>query len=400
MTHKKHILIVGGGFGGIKAALELERAGGFTITLLSNNQNFRYNPSLFHTATGGLAVQSNIPLSQLFRGKNVQLEYGEAKQLDRKAKAIKTTDGRTYHFDMLILSLGMITNYFGIKGLPEYSYGIKTLEEAERFKQHLHKQLTDDGKPDLNYVIVGGGPTGIELAGALPEYLHRIMKAHGVRNKRINIELVEAAPQLVPRLPKRIGKAIEHQLKRLGIKLILGQAVQGETADALMVGGKPLKSHTVVWTAGQANTPFFKENNFNLTDRGKVAVDEYLQAEPHVYVLGDNNNTAYSGMAQTALHNAVFVARNIVRERDGKKPRRYKPKKPSYVLPAGPQWAAVLWKGLQFYGLPGWMFRSAADWIGFHDVEPWWRATEQWMTEFGKQEECPVCIRSMSETAG
>lgn len=398
MTHKKHILIVGGGFGGIKAALELERAGGFDITLLSNNPNFRYNPSLYHTATGGMAVQSNIPLTHIFRGKNVTIEQGEARELDRHAKAIKTVDGRSFHYDTLILALGMVTNYFGIEGLPEYSYGIKTLEEAERFKQHLHQQLIDDGKPDLNYVIVGGGPTGIELAGALPAYLHRVMKAHGVRNKKVNVELVEAAPHLVPRMPKRMGEAIEYRLKHLGIKLILGQAIQGETASALKVGGKSLKSHTVVWTAGQANAPFLKANNFTLTERGKVAVDEHLQAETNIYVLGDNNNTMYSGMAQTALYDAEFVARNIAREHEGKKPKSYKPKKPIYVLPAGPHWSAVLWRGVQIYGRTGWMLRSAADWIGFHDVEPWWRATEQWMTEFGSQEECPVCITRQEQS--
>jgi NADH dehydrogenase len=392
MTHKKHILIVGGGFAGIKAALELEHAGGFAITLLSNNLNFRYNPSLYHTATGGMAVQSNIPLAHIFRDKQVTIEQGEAHELNRQTKTVKTVDGRSFHYDTLILGLGMVTNYFGIKGLQEYSYGIKTLEEAERFKQHLHQQLIDDGKPDLNYVIVGGGPTGIELAGALPAYLQRVLKAHGVRKKHINVELVEAAPHLVPRMPKRMGRAIEYRLKYLGIKLILGQAVQGETADALMVGGKSLKSHTVVWTAGQSNAPFFKANNFTLTERGKVVVDKHLQAEPDIYVLGDNNNTMYSGMAQTALYDAEFVARNLARKQAHQKPKAYKPKKPVYVLPAGPSWAAVLWKNVQVYGRVGWMLRSAADWIGFHDVEPWWRATEQWMTEFGEQEECPVCI--------
>jgi len=391
-THKTRILIVGGGFGGIKAAQELDKSGLFDVTLLSNHTHFRYNPSLYHTATGGLAVESNIPLATLFQNTNVTLEQGEAAKLDRKTKTIHTKDGRGLRYDTLILSLGMVTNYFGIKGLADYSYGIKTPEEARRFKRHLHQQLMDEHKPDLNYIVVGGGPTGIELAGALPDYLHRIMRAHGVRRKNIRIELVEAAPHLVPRLPKRMGKRIEKQLQSLGIKLMLGKAVQGETANALMIDGKPIQSRTVVWTAGQANVPFFKDNGFTLTDRGKVSVDPYLQAEPDIYVLGDNNNTMYSGMAQTALHNASFVAHNLIRHVHGRAPKPYKPKKPVYVLPAGPHWAAVLWGTLQFYGRAGWVLRSLADLVGFHDVEPWWRATEQWMTEFGTQEECPVCI--------
>lgn len=390
-TQSKRVLIVGGGFAGVKAGLELAGNPQFNVTLLSNNPNFRYNPSLFHTATGGLAMQSIIPLERIFKGKDITLEQGEATTVERESKTIKTRDGRTFHYDTLILALGMVVNYFGIKGLDTYSYGIKTVEEAERFKAHLHQQLLEDKKPDLNYIIVGGGPTGIELAGALPQYLRGVMKNHGLRQRRVKVSLVEAAPHLVPRLPKHMGRKIEKQLRSLGIRLYLGKSVQGETANKLMVDGKPLESQTVVWTAGQANVPFFKENHFKLSERGKVVVDAYLQAEPSVYVLGDNNNTPYSGMAQTALFDAKFVAANLKREAEGKRLKTYKPKKPIYVLPAGPQWAAVLWGRIQLFGWIGWVLRSLADLVAFHDLEPWWRATEQWMTEFGTQEDCPYC---------
>src|ERR1700730_6410993 len=121
MAHKQtqHILIIGGGFGGIKAALELAGNPHFQVTLLSNNPNFRYNPSLFHTATGGLAVQSNIPLHRIFEGKDITLEHGEAVKLDRQSKTVKTADGRSFSYDTLIMALGMVTNYFGIKGLAD-----------------------------------------------------------------------------------------------------------------------------------------------------------------------------------------------------------------------------------------------------------------------------------------
>ncbi|HUS26625.1 MAG TPA: FAD-dependent oxidoreductase [Nevskiaceae bacterium] len=389
---KKKILIVGGGFAGIKTALDLTKhSEHFDITLLSNNMHFRYNPTLFHTATGGLRVQSDIPLEDIFKDKAVTLVTGEATTLDRQAKTIKTKDGKSYRYDTLVLALGMVTNYFGIKGLDKYSYGIKSVDEAERLKKHLHQQLIEDKRPDLNYIIVGGGPTGIELAGALPEYLHRIMKAHSVKDRKVHIELIEAAPQLVPRMPKRVGAMISRQLRRLGIAVMLGKAVQGETADALMVDGRPLPSHTVVWTAGQANSPFYKANNFKLTDRGKVIVNEHLQAEPNIFVLGDNNNTEFSGMAQTALYDGKFTANHIVRSNLQMATPAYKPKKPVYVLPAGPGWAAVQWGNFQFFGRVGWGLRQAADWIGFHDLEPWWKASQQWMTEFGEEEDCPTC---------
>jgi NADH dehydrogenase len=265
------------------------------------------------------------------------------------------------------------------------------MEEVQRFKAHLHGQLADEHQPDLNYVIVGAGPTGIELASALPDYLHKIMDSHGVRHKAVHIDLIEAAPRLLPRSPKSTSSAVRRQLRRLGIKLFLGQTVQGETADSLMINGKPLPSHTVVWTAGMANNPFFGANGFALNDRHKVVVDEHLQAEPHIYVIGDNAGTPFSGMAQTALHDARFVAKNLIRELGHKKANSYQPRQPVSIIPAGPHWAAVDWGKFHFYGRTGWWLREVADWAGFHDLEPWWKASEQWMTELGSEEECATC---------
>ncbi|MGH7195978.1 MAG: NAD(P)/FAD-dependent oxidoreductase [Candidatus Saccharimonadales bacterium] len=388
---KKNVLIVGGGFAGVKAALELEDDKRFAVTLLSNRSNFRYYPALYHSATGGEFAQSNIDLGTIFENKNVEFVLGEAQKLDRKNKFIKTADGQKHHYDILVLALGVVTNYFGIEGLKEFSYSIKSLEEADRFKRHLHKELIDDHKPDLNYVIVGGGPTGIELAGAMPEYLRSIMKNHGIKNKNIHIDLIEAAPHLMGRMPKNVGKKIEKQLKSLSIKLYLNQMVQGETADGLTVSGKPIKSHTVVWTAGVTNHPFFKANDFTFAEHGKVAVDSHLQAEHDIFVLGDNANTEYSGMAQTAIYDAEFLAKILKRNLSGKSAAPYKPKKPIYVTPAGPKWAAVLWGKAQIYGRAGWYIRELADAAAFHDVESWQKAGKQFLTEFGTQETCPEC---------
>lgn len=388
--NKHHVLIVGGGFGGVKAALELAKHDAVTVTLVSDRADFRYYPTLYHTATGGLRAQSSIPLDKLLP-KQATFMQGMAEKLDRAKRTIKLKNEQALHYDTLILALGSVTNYFGIKGLDKYSYGVKSLEEVERFKAHLHEQLADEHQPDLNYVIVGAGPTGIELAGALPEYLHKIMRNHGIKHKAVHIDLIEAAPRLLPRSPKATSRAVRRQLRRLGVNLYLNQKVEGETADSLMINGKPLPSHTVVWTAGMANNPFFAANDFVLNERHKVVVDEHLRAEPHIYVIGDNAGTSFSGMAQTALHDAQFVSENIVRELDGRKPKPYKPRQPVSVIPAGPNWAAVDWRKFHSAGRLGWWLREAADWVGFHDLEPWWKASEQWATELGTEEECATC---------
>ncbi|MEK7153722.1 MAG: FAD-dependent oxidoreductase [Patescibacteria group bacterium] len=388
---KTRALIVGGGFGGVKAALELAKDEHFDVTLLSNRTDFQYFPTLYRTATGGKMSQSCIPLASLFEGKPVRLVQGSAKRLNRKKKVVKTSEGKEYGYDVLVLALGSVPNYFGIKGIDTYAYSIKTPEEARRFKNHLHQQLADGRQPDLNYVIVGGGPTGIELAGALPGYLKAVMQAHGIKRRAVHIDLVEAAPKLVPRMPKRMSRIIARRLRHLGVKLYLGQTVQGETADMLMVNDKPIQSHTVVWTAGVTNHPFFKENEFALNERGKVLVDEYLQADTDIYVLGDNADTSFSGMAQTALYDAIFVGENLTRQRAGKLMRRYTPKEPIYVIPAGEHWAAVLWGKRQIYGFPAWILRTLADLVAYKDYQPWWKAGRQWMTEFETEEDCPTC---------
>lgn len=396
--NKKKILILGGGFGGIKAALELGLAGQFEVSLLSDNDNFRYYPTLYHAATGGRLSASQISLKEIFAGRSIRFIKDKAETIDRSKKTLKTASGKSYEYDVLIIALGVVTNYFGIKGLREYAYGIKSIEEATRLRDHLHTLLLDEGKPDLNYVVIGGGPTGVELAGALPGYLKEIMKRHGIKKRSIHVDLVEAAPRLMPRMSEKYSRRVARRLRRLGVRLYLAKTVSAETADELdITDDHPIKSHTVVWTAGVTNHPFFKDNNFRLNERGKVVVDDYLQAEQDIFVIGDNADTKFSGMAQTALFDAEFVAANLKREVTGKLPQSYNPKEPDYVTPVGPHWAAAVIGKLELYGWLGWLTRVAADFIAYHDLEPFWRSSRHWAAaNFEGPEACKVCSQRRS----
>ncbi|MFI5270884.1 MAG: NAD(P)/FAD-dependent oxidoreductase [Candidatus Saccharimonadales bacterium] len=402
MIKTQEILIVGAGFAGVQAARNLENDPRFNVTILSEDMEMRYYPTLYRTATGGIRANSSIPLEKIFENtQNITIVKGTATTLDKKAKTITTADDKKYTYDVLILALGVVTNYFGIPGLAEYSYSIKSQSEVARFKAHLHKQIQDERRPDLNYVIVGAGPTGIELAGALPGYLSHIMKNHGVSNaKAIHIDLIEAAPQLLPRLPKSISRTVRRRLHDLGIKLYVNSVVQAESKDGLTVSGKPIRSHTVIWTAGVTNHPFFAENHFAIMGRGKVAVDVYLQADENVYVLGDNANTPYSGMAQTALLDGKFVAMNLKRKAEGKNPKSYNAKQPVTIIPAGPKWAVVIWRKVHFHGYLGHLLRQASEFVGFHDLENWPLATKQFLTEFSSSDDCEVCAASSNAAKG
>lgn len=385
------VVIVGAGFGGVKTALELANDRRFVVTLITDRIDFRYYPTLYRTATGGRRMISSIPLSEIFADKGVHIIQDQLVSLDRKAHVIKTKIGHEIGYEALVLGLGVQTNYFNIEGLKELSFGIKTPDDAEELKQHLHKQIIEQGAPDLNYVVIGGGPTGIELAGALPAYIKHILKKHGLGRRAVHVDLIEAAPRLLPRMPRDISRMVARHLRKMGVRLYLKTAVQAQTADALMVHDKAIRSHTVIWTAGVMNNPFFAQQGFQLASNGKVRVDQYLQSEAGIYILGDNADTPYSGMAQTALHDGKYIAENLKRLADHEDPKPYSAKKPVFVFPVGPGWASVLWGKFRFYGRLGWIVRSLADLIAYHDYEPWQYATKRWIAGEDSEESCPIC---------
>lgn len=395
---KLKVVIVGGGFAGTKAALELADDPRFNVTLISEYTDMRIYGSMYKVATGGSKDLSSVPLNEIFAGKKIHLIQDSVIAIDRKSRIVTTKVSHTIQYDAVIIGIGVKTNYFGIEGLKEFSFGIKSIDDAQELKAHLHKQLLDRSKPDLNYVVIGGGPTGVELAGVLPSYIRKICRQHNLPDHKFHVDLVEAAPRLLPRMPKDVSRSVARHLRKIGVKLYLNTAVQAQTADALMVNNKPIRSHTVIWTAGVMNHPFFVDQGFQLSRNGRVRVDQFLQAEPGIYVIGDNADTPYSGMAQTALYDGKYVAHNLQRIASNMDPNPYVAKKPIYVLPAGPYYAAVLWGRFRIYGFIGWILRMLADLVAYHDYEEWTYATKRWLKEDDSEESCHLCNRDFTES--
>lgn len=394
---KYKVVIVGGGFGGVKAAIELADHGGFDITLISSNPNMQVYGSLYHTATGGSKKVSSIPLSEIFSDKNVDIIIDQAAHIDRKTHTISTASGKLFNYQALVIGIGVSTNYFGIKGLKEYSFGIKSLQEADQLKKHLHREMVHKPLSGSHYVVVGGGPTGIEIAGVLPKYINQIAQYHDLPKRKVHVDLIEAAPRLIPRMPKDVSRSVAKNLKKQGVRLYLNTAVIAQTADELLINNKPIRSHTVIWTAGMTNNPFFAENNFQLSQSGKVRVDLYLQAEPGIYIIGDNADTPYSGMAQTALNDGKYVAHSLINIIEGEPPVPYKAKKPVYVMPAGPKWAAVVWGRFRVYGRLGWALRRAADFVAYRDYTSWPMTFSRFIAERDREEPCPLCADELAD---
>lgn len=380
--------IVGGGFGGIKTALELSKHHHNRITLITDKPDFQYFPALYGTATGRSHLQSWVPLGTIFGGKlNVEVIIDTVIKVDPDQKTLGSASGNVYNYDNLIISLGTVTTYFGIKGLDQYTYGIKSEEEISKLKRHLYVQMAEKRTIEKQYVIVGGGPTGVELAAALGSYIKRLRKHYGLPKGNVGITLVEAAPRLLPRMHEKTSEKVAKRLKKIGVKVEVNKKVESANADGLVISGKPLKSHTIIWTSGVANHPFFAANakHFELAKNGRVVVDQYMRTKDGIYVIGDNALTPYSGLAQTALHDAKFVAKNIKRRQYGKHLKKYRPVQPPVVVPVGETWAAFEWHSLRLYGWPAALLRRVADMIGYHDYLPLGQALGVWRAQMEYQ---------------
>jgi NADH dehydrogenase len=376
-----NITIVGGGFGGVKTALELAKDLTNQITIVTDKPDFQYYPALYSAATGHSHLESWVPLGEIFAGKkNIHVHIDAIVSIDPSKKELKGKSGETYTYEKCVLALGAVTTYFGIKGLDTYSYGIKSADEIKRLKHHLYTDIAENHILDKHYVIVGAGPTGVELAAALGSYLERLCEHYAIEKRTIHIDLVEAAPRVLPKMHEKTSKVVAKRLQKLGVNVQTGQAVESATADDIMVSGKPISSRTIIWTSGVANHPFYKDNAqyFKLAPNGKVQVDEYMLAADDVYVIGDNALTPFTGLAQTALHDALFIAGNFKRIKHGQVLKKYKAVKPPVVVPVGNNWAVFEWHKVRMYGWLASLIRRAADFIGYSDMLPLGQALGVW----------------------
>lgn len=392
-----HVVIVGGGFGGVKAALELAHIKDIAVTLISDRTNFQYYPTLYSTATGYSHKDTWVPLDEIIDGaENIDIVHDTITTFDPDEKTVTSESGDKYAYDKLVLALGSVTTYFGIEGLEEYSYGIKSEEEIRRLQRHLIDEIRDKDVTNKHYAVIGAGPTGVELAAALGQYIERIHKHFNIpmAEKSVHIDLIEAAPRVLPRCSPSSSKKAAKRLRKLGIHVEVDKKVESESVDELIVSGKPLKNHTVIWTSGVANAPFYKDNanKFELNKRGHVVVDKYMQAREDVYVMGDNAATEYAGLAQTALHDGIFVARNIKNAAHGIKLKKYKAVMPASVIPIGKNWAIFEWGKIRFSGWPAALMRELADIIGYHDILPLGQAVGKWRAGMQPQLQIPDII--------
>ena len=366
----KQLVIVGGGFAGLRLARQLRKQKNIHITLINPTGYFRYSPALYRAATGVKMSVASISLDwALIDNSTTRLLVDTVVSVDDKKKIIKTASGQSLAYDYAVFALGSVTTYFGIEGIDTRSFGIKTKQEVDELKQHIHTTLTDTVKPQ-NYVVIGAGATGVELAGALGTYLKQVAKKHNIKHSHISIYLVEAGPRILSQMHQKASKKAHKQLRKLGVHILTDTQVKAETAHTLKTSNGTINTNNVIWTAGATNNPFFKDfpHIFPLDKRGKVSVNRRLAVSNSIYVCGDSASTQYSGLAYTAIKHANFIAKDIKRRLKGKN-RPYAVESPAIqVVPAGSSWAAFQYKNIIITGYISSLIRKIADYIGYSDV--------------------------------
>lgn len=375
-----HTVIVGGGFAGVKAALEISKKNIGKVTLISDEDHFLHHATLYATATGKSMAESVVPLNEVFAGiKNVKVVQDSLVSIDQDRKLAVCKNG-TYEYGKLVLALGSVTSFFNTKGAAKHAHGIRTLEEVLEFNAHVKQEIIKNRRLDKNYVVIGAGPTGVELAGALHEYLEHLALVHQVNRPNVKITIVEAAPRVLPSLSKTASRMVARRLKQMGVKVLVNQRVEQLHKDYITVAGKKVPTETAIWTSGVANNPFFAKHSdlFKLNQRGRVEVNQYLEATRDIFVLGDNNNVAYSGMAWPALDQAVFLANYLTHVKAKRPLKAFRPSKPPSGIPVGSNWAYVEWRGVYAAGLIGHLLRRRMELRGYKQLLPRSAALAAW----------------------
>jgi len=344
-----HVVILGGGFGGLAAARALARAP-VRVTLLDRHNYHLFQPLLYQVATASLSpadVASPIRWV-LRRQKNVEVLLAEAQSIDpvRRVVALDAgpvpagSAGRSIAFDYLILATGSSHSYFGHDDWAASAPGLKTLDDALKMRQRILLAFeaaeraagTDEQPRLLTFVIVGGGPTGVELAGALAEIARQSLRKdfRRIRPESARIVLLEGSPHLLGAFPEPLRRAAQRSLERLGVEVRTGAQVVGVDAGGVVWRGSSpgsarenaqrIDADTVLWAAGVSASPLAKSIGVPLDRAGRIATEPTLQVPGHpgLFVVGDlcafaENGTPLPGVAQVAIQQGAHAARNIVR---------------------------------------------------------------------------------------
>jgi NADH dehydrogenase len=363
---KPRVVILGAGFGGLNAARAL--AGKAEVTVVDRHNFQTFLPLLYQVSTAGLAADHVVhPVRGALRKTDVKFRMGSPLSIDHKNKNIKLDSSEILEFDHLIVAMGSVTADFGVPGVTEHGLGMKNVHEAITIRAEVMRRFEDlcrfEDETRLSIAVVGGGPTGVEMAGALAELtrgpLHNDM-AHAAEH--IDIYLIEAGPRILPMFDENLSDRAVRDLQKLGVHVRTNTAVREIKSRQIVIkDGDPIPAEVTIWAAGVKGEPTASLLNLPLAG-SRVAAGPTLQVEnyPHIWAIGDISGALapdgrfYPMVAPVAMQQGKFVAKQILNLVAGKPLSHFKYKDKGSMATIGRHKAVVQVRKFKMVGAPAW----------------------------------------------
>jgi NADH dehydrogenase len=374
MARLPQVIIIGGGFAGLAAARRLRHVE-CEVTIVDRHNHHVFQPLLYQVATAGLSPGDIAsPIRWILRKQpRLRVLLANVERIDSTAKRITLDGGDTLTYDYLIVAAGATHSYFGHDEWAGPAPGLKTLDDALAIRRRLLLAFEEaEREPNpvyqrrlLTFVIIGGGPTGVEMAGALGEIARQVLRSEfdAVDPAIARIMLIEAGPSILPSFPENLRESARRALLRLGIDVRVGKAVTNVEPGAVWIGDERIDAHTILWAAGVAAAPLSKDLGPGLDRAGRVIVEPDLSVPGHdgVFVAGDLASFTHQtgkplpGVAQVAKQQGRHAAANVARILKGEKTTAFRYLDPGNMATIGRNAAIADFGFLRVSGYLGWL---------------------------------------------
>ena len=364
--NRPKVVVLGGGFGGLTAARNLSKFADVTVVDRHNFQTFL--PLLYQVSTAGLAADHvAYPIRGALKKTGAKFCMASPIAIDHRNKEIKLDSSEVLSFDHLVVALGSATSDFGIPGVSEYALGMKSVTEALTIRAEVMRRFEDlcrfKDDTTFNVTVVGGGPTGVEMAGALAELKRGPLKSDEPNAAaNIRVRIIEASSRLLPPFAESLSARTKKDLEKLEVEVLLNSAVKKvEHRKIELSDGKIIDSEITIWAAGVTGSPAITKLNLP-TERGRIKVEKTLQVSnyPYIWAIGDNAGAIDKTgkflpmVAPVAIQQGKFLAKQIKRVSDGKPLEDFKYLDKGSMATIGRHKAIVEVKGLKMTGVLAW----------------------------------------------
>ena len=373
-----NVVVIGGGFGGLKF-LQRARSSKIQFTLIDKQNHHLFQPLLYQVATAVFAPANiDFPIRRMFKNfKNVKVILDEATDINREDKTVTISSGEKIKYDQLVVSTGSRHSYFGNDDWSEYSNGLKGINDALQIRERLlrafekaeNEKNIEKRNKYLNFVVVGGGPTGVEMAGSIAEIAYKNMKEEfrNFKSSDANVYLIEATEKILPMYSDRLSGKAEKYLIDFGVQVRTNEKVIKIENDLVVTDKESIETDNVIWAAGNEASPIIKKLNTKTDSEGRAIVDPdcSIKEDGNVFVIGDaanyknKNNSTLPGIAPVAIQQGKYLAKIIKNKtlKQDRKPFKYYDK--GMMATVGRYKAIGKIGNIEISGFIAWLFWSA-----------------------------------------